>query len=44
METTQEEAKMLEKANAFDLMEHNCFCIILMELESSSQKIKEKVE
>jgi len=44
METTQEWSKMLEKANAFDLMNRYGFCIISVELESSSQKNKEKVE
>ena len=44
METTQDEAKMLEKANTFDLMNRYCLCIISVELESSGQNNTEKVE
>ena len=37
-----DEAKMLEKANGFDLMNRYRLCIISVELESSGQKYKKR--
>lgn len=42
METTHGEAKMLEKANGFDLMNRYRLCIIFVELESSGPKYKKR--